>query len=113
MSVSREPQTIAEWKEAYFTALKSVDDHGNCSRCGGIHYGTGRRCVYENEPTTLNKWLVEMTEERDKLLTALREASSRIEIDEDAYPVHPLVAALLQAVSEERDALQRRAEERG
>ena len=24
-----------------------VDDHGNCSRCGGVHYGSGLRCAYE------------------------------------------------------------------
>ena len=26
-----------------------VDDHGNCSRCGGVHYGTGPVCAYAQE----------------------------------------------------------------
>ena len=29
-----------------FSKIKHVDMHGNCSRCGGVHYGTGRICVY-------------------------------------------------------------------
>lgn len=25
---------------------REVDVHGNCSKCGGLHYGTGWYCVY-------------------------------------------------------------------
>lgn len=27
--------------------MSDVDFYGNCARCGGVHYGTGSRCVYE------------------------------------------------------------------
>ena len=64
------------------------------AKCGCLYAGAVQMC-----PTHAKA---------PEMRAELREASSRIEIDGDAYPVHPLVAALLQAVSEERDALQQR-----
>lgn len=32
-----------------------VDERGNCSKCGGTHYGTGRTCVFD-QPSPTTKW---------------------------------------------------------
>lgn len=41
-----------------------VDPQGNCIKCGGIHFGTGKVCVFSPEYKPAPKW-PEMPKERD------------------------------------------------
>ena len=60
---------------------RDADDRGNCSRYGGVHYGSGLRCAYEqtppeekalmrklehlrSEPRLLEKWVTARTHRR-------------------------------------------------
>lgn len=31
-----------------------IDKHGNCDKCGGVHFGSGRDCPYRCERCTVN-----------------------------------------------------------
>lgn len=41
-----------------------VDEKGNCSLCGGIHFGTGRNCVFTDDQA---RRIREQTEENPSI----------------------------------------------
>ncbi len=60
-----------------FIPKPDVDMHGNCSACGGVHYGTGNVCVYKHTPKPLASPEPDQPNPKESVLRVYPEAYCR------------------------------------